>query len=696
LLVVAWTVDSALWVRGLPSLMWHVAPAVMVGYLVQTRTRSVPLLLATAAITTVAWVIIATWLRTGPRLPEMGLFLVATVWLMGIATMLLAHRGRRSFAALVPGLVAMLIVLAFLPSSFAWRLAAFLVAAAPAAGFLRAQRHADVGAPRVTTRTALAALAFAAVATGIASVAPVPDAAFRPGPISDAGDLWYDVIENAPGLFKDVPSCQEWPRIRINDTLGFTGPVASSATEVMVVSAEEPRRWRLDTFETYTTQGWTNDGTVRAPGWDSTRDFENEVSRREFIINVKTRSTMDHIATGGTPIGSTIANVAEVSGIDAPSAENPPVLSLVFTEQLIPPRSYESVGSVSTAIPPELVETGSDYPARITDRYLGLPDEFPQRVRDTAVGLASDRDNAYEIALSIQRFLRAIPYSTDVEAPSLGVDAVDWFLFENHMGFCNYYATAMITMLRSLGIPARLAIGFAPGTFIEERGGWVVQAWNYHAWPEVYFPGYGWIEFEPTNPEVQPSLLHLERVSAPRTAVQLPESLFEVECDAEGLEDTCDDEPVPEEPTLAISDAGDGGFRGSLLYWAAGGLGGFAIAIVAGALAWQRWPVLGTRGAYGAFASLKIAAWLVREPIRPHETPMELGQRLSARFPNQTDAIELAVSAYIESVYRREKVPRESTAKGLREARPHLRRLLRSALLSPFVGWRRKRSPVQA
>jgi hypothetical protein len=233
LLVVAWTVDSALWVRGLPSLMWHVAPAVMVSYLGQTRARSVPLLLATVAITTVAWVIIATWLRTGPRLPEMGLFLVATVWLMGIATMLLAHRGRRSFAAFMPGLVAMLIVLAFLPSSFAWRLAAFLVAAAPAAGFLRAQRHADVGPPRVTTRTILAALAFAAVATGVASVAPIPDAAFRPGLVSDAGDLWYDLIENAPGLFKDVPSRQEWPRIRINDTLGFTGPVASSATEVI-------------------------------------------------------------------------------------------------------------------------------------------------------------------------------------------------------------------------------------------------------------------------------------------------------------------------------------------------------------------------------------------------------------------------------------------------------------------------------
>src|SRR5205085_10400096 len=64
--------------------------------------------------------------------------------------------------------------------------------------------------------------------------------------------------------------------------------------------------------------------------------------------------------------------------------------------------------------------------------------------------------------------------------------------------YCEYYATAMIVMLRSLGIPSRMAAGYAPGTYDANTGSYVVRESSAHTWPEVYFPGYGWIEFEPT------------------------------------------------------------------------------------------------------------------------------------------------------------------------------------------------------
>ena len=85
-----------------------------------------------------------------------------------------------------------------------------------------------------------------------------------------------------------------------------------------------------------------------------------------------------------------------------------------------------------------------------------------------------------------------------VEAPPAGQDPLDWFLFHSKKGFCNYYATAEVLLLRSAGIPARMVVGFAQGEF-DPPNHYVVRQRDSHAWPEVYFPGIGWVEFEPTS-----------------------------------------------------------------------------------------------------------------------------------------------------------------------------------------------------
>jgi hypothetical protein len=87
----------------------------------------------------------------------------------------------------------------------------------------------------------------------------------------------------------------------------------------------------------------------------------------------------------------------------------------------------------------------------------------------------------------------------DVSGPPAGRDAVDYFLFDAPGGFCSYYASAMAVMLRLEGVPARVVTGFATGDFDYTRGAYRVPADAAHAWVEVYFPGYGWVEFEPTS-----------------------------------------------------------------------------------------------------------------------------------------------------------------------------------------------------
>ena len=123
--------------------------------------------------------------------------------------------------------------------------------------------------------------------------------------------------------------------------------------------------------------------------------------------------------------------------------------------------------------------------------------------------------NPYDKAAAITNYLRSeIEYAPSVSFPEGTVDRLEYFLFEGKQGFCNYYASAEVLMLRSVGVPARLAVGFAQGEPNLQRTFYTVRERDAHAWPEVYFPGYGWIEFEPTGNQAPIERL-LEREEQP-------------------------------------------------------------------------------------------------------------------------------------------------------------------------------------
>ena len=137
-------------------------------------------------------------------------------------------------------------------------------------------------------------------------------------------------------------------------------------------------------------------------------------------------------------------------------------------------------------------------PPGMAERYGALPDTVPQRVIDLARDVAGDAPTRYDGALAIERYLRAYPYTLDLPDPPPERDLVDYFLFEQQEGYCDYYASAMVVMARAMGIPARLASGYAQGSYDHDARRWVVTEQDAHSWVEVYFEDIGWVEFEPT------------------------------------------------------------------------------------------------------------------------------------------------------------------------------------------------------
>jgi transglutaminase-like putative cysteine protease len=141
---------------------------------------------------------------------------------------------------------------------------------------------------------------------------------------------------------------------------------------------------------------------------------------------------------------------------------------------------------------------GNNYPQSIHN-YLYLPDELPERVRDLAVHLTINQPTPYDQVMAIQNYLRQFPYSLKVPGAPTNRDVADYFLFDLQKGYCDYFATTMAVMVRAIGIPARLVTGFSSGTYDYNTNRFVVVQANAHSWVEVYFPGIGWVEFEPTT-----------------------------------------------------------------------------------------------------------------------------------------------------------------------------------------------------
>lgn len=135
---------------------------------------------------------------------------------------------------------------------------------------------------------------------------------------------------------------------------------------------------------------------------------------------------------------------------------------------------------------------------RTPSQFLALPESITDRTLALAQELR--RATTYDTILAIQAWLETnVEYTLDAPVPPEGADAVDDFLFRSQQGFCEQIATATAMLLRSLGVPARIATGYVPSERDAVAGVWISRARDAHAWVEVRFPSFGWVAFDPTS-----------------------------------------------------------------------------------------------------------------------------------------------------------------------------------------------------
>jgi transglutaminase-like putative cysteine protease len=160
---------------------------------------------------------------------------------------------------------------------------------------------------------------------------------------------------------------------------------------------------------------------------------------------------------------------------------------------------YEGFSLLPARNVPRLRAASTDYPEGIRDTYLQLPNLDP-RIPELAKQITARAQTPFDKTITLESYLRShYAYNLNLTGKP-GDDPLAHFLFETRSGHCEYFASAMAIMLRTLGIPTREVNGFLPGEYNDLGEDYIVRASDAHSWVEVYFPGTGWMTFDPTPP----------------------------------------------------------------------------------------------------------------------------------------------------------------------------------------------------
>jgi len=310
-------------------------------------------------------------------------------------------------------------------------------------------------------------------------------------------------------------------------------------------------------------------------------------------------------------------------------SETTDVITVITPHFLQPNQQYTVTSSITSATTDDLSEAGEDYPLQVTDYYLQIPYTLPYSVRWLSKTITEEATTPYEKAVAIKDYLSQLRYNYNAksELPPPWLDGVDYFLTTKKSGDCVYFASAMAVMLRSVGVPARVCTGYLPGN--RSEGKYIVRAKHYHAWPEVYFPGYGWIIFEVTP----------AAGSRPSGALIPPDIL---------------DDVVADETTEVVAGSTSYQWLAWIPLFTVIGI----VLIIVLRFVISRWLRRFTGVAYvtGVYARMCLLASLVKLRPEPQHTPLEYGTRLTSVFPPQAEAFNNIVQAYQESrfSYRKE------------------------------------------
>lgn len=374
------------------------------------------------------------------------------------------------------------------------------------------------GGGRVSVRALSSALvAMAAVAGLVFLLLPAPTVGVRIGfearagaggsvgiPGALAGDGGSPVQLSRPGS----PSGPT----RVGGFQGFANTLDTALrgqlgnTVVMRVRAQRPSYWVGETFDAWDGQSWT--------------------SSKQATHTLQQQSPFYLPVNDGNPFGPSDLQTFFVTSsspdlvFHAETAHEVwfPTSSLFYSEDgtIVSPIGlgkgaiYSVESDVSTATPLELrLASAQDYGLSPADRarFTNLPRAYPAVTALAQSVTAGIVDNYDKVQALIAWMGANTRYSTDIPPLPTGADTVDEFLFGNRTGFCEQISTSLAVMLRTLGIPVREVVGYVPGPYNPITDLYEVQAKDAHAWVQVYFPGDGWVSFDPTAsvPQANPS-----------------------------------------------------------------------------------------------------------------------------------------------------------------------------------------------
>jgi Ca2+/Na+ antiporter len=306
-----------------------------------------------------------------------------------------------------------------------------------------------------------------------------------------------------------------------NVELGQIGEIKQNSEVVMRVKTGEPvpypmLRWRGSALTTFDGKRWTKphaheEAVLPGPdGWlYLTRPGRNATAR---MGELRYTVFLQPIASSAIfTAGETIALQGDFSGESSNTNHNAPnsYIRRDETDSLLNPFGnysalrYMGVSRLPALNLSKLRATAPEYTDEIREEYLQLPPALDARIPELARQVTGRADNAYDKARTIESFLRTRYAYTLKLSGKPGDDPLPNFLFVTRAGHCEYFASAMTILLRTLDIAAREVNGFLPGEYNDLAGDYIVRASDAHSWVEVYFPDAGWVTFDPTPPTTE-------------------------------------------------------------------------------------------------------------------------------------------------------------------------------------------------
>lgn len=438
--------------------------------------------------------------------------LIGAMFIVGFVSTWAVVRWRNPWVALVPGGFTLLTNISYLPGQPSSAFVLFIVAAVLLVARLTFLRSADrwhrQGVAPNESMSIEVLVAGAVVGLFLVFAAWTIPTANHLGPLADTWARTMspvnDRIDRIGQLFIGVGSKKHLPVHSFGASLPLQGEISMRPEVLFEVVSDAPGNLRGAVYDDYTGSGWR----ISPAG---ARDVVGTTVEAASLGTAASRATIREPMRVQVTVVSPDAPSAALLSVGDPvttDADARILLDEGGNPLAISPGSavregstYETVGTVSVAAISTLQESGTEYPASIYARYTALPASLPPEVAALAQQVTADARTPYDAARLIEIYLRqSYVFTLNIEATPPLRDSVAHFLFDGRRGYFDQFASAMVVMLRTQGIPARVATGFAldERDFDSATRTYRVTEERAWAWPEVFFPSLGWVEFNPT------------------------------------------------------------------------------------------------------------------------------------------------------------------------------------------------------